>query len=274
MGRDSEVEKVEKFDIFKLLRTTFEPQLIALGLSSEQIERQTREELEQSLERVNEAIQHPDSFGTLGLSRSSVAGWYVAARASDANVQEVNILPLLLERKKLILERLKSLRIKEEILEAQNITKKTDTEDFQEDGKHRIEKRIADLKKQQDQLKENAEAQKEEELKAKVALVELQTEQTRAEIEMKKAKARSEIWQSFLVRESVATIVGGCLLLLITVTLLIAMFFRIPIPDIVNNSFLVILGYFFGQATSSILTGAKTKDSRNGQTKDDASHES
>ncbi len=101
--------KVEKFDIFKIIRTVFEPQLIALGLSSEQIERQTREELEQSLERVNEAIHHPDSFGTLRLAADSMGGWYIAKGASDANVQEVNILPLLLERKKLILERLKSL---------------------------------------------------------------------------------------------------------------------------------------------------------------------
>jgi hypothetical protein len=264
------IAKADRFDIFRMIRTIFEPQLIALGLSSEQIERQEREELEQSLERVNESIRHPNSFGTLRLAADSEGGWYVAKGASDANIQEVNILPLLLERKKLILERLKSTRINEEILEAQNIVKNSDAAEISEEEKHQREKLIADLKKEQGQLKENAEAQKEEELKAKLALADLQV---RAEIEMKKAKARSEIWQSFLVRESVATIVGGCLLILITVVLLIAIFFKLTAPDIINNSFLVILGYFFGQAANSILPDAKTKGGRSSQ-KDEASHES
>ena len=97
--------------------------------------------------------------------------------------------------------------------------------------------------------------------------------QARAEIDIKRAKNRSEIWQSWLARESVASIIGGVLLVLITIILLIAMFFKLTIPDIISNSFLVILGYFFGQATSSVLPGAKTKADEGGQ-EDDTSHKS
>jgi hypothetical protein len=89
--------------------------------------------------------------------------------------------------------------------------------------------------------------------------------QARAEIEMKKSKARSETLQSFLARESVATIVGGFLLILIALVLLIAMFFKLTAPEIINNSFLVILGYFFGQATSNVLSHAKVKEGGSGQ---------
>lgn len=133
-----------------------------------------------------------------------------------------------------------------------------------EDGKLRPEVREAQLKERQAQLKANAEAAAKEELKAKLALVELQA---RAEIDMKKSKVRTEMWQSFLARESVATIVGGFLLILITVVLFIAMFFKLATSDVITNSFLIILGYFFGQATSRALPRMKDDgDSQRGDT--------
>jgi septal ring factor EnvC (AmiA/AmiB activator) len=61
---------------------------------------------------------------------------------------------------------------------------------------------------------------------------------------------RLQAWQSFLQRESVATIVGSLLLFVIAVSLLIAMFRGVATSEIINNSFLVILGYFFGQTVS------------------------
>lgn len=264
-------ERAEQFDILKVMKTFFEPQLIALGLSSDQIgRRQTKDELEQSLERVNEAIQHPSSFGTLRLKMTADRGWTIGRTNFDSNVEEVNILPLLLERKKLILDHLRNLRINEEFSEVQNATKSPEQKGLAEEEGHQLKELEANLKKQQDQLRESAEAQKLEELKANLALADLQA---RAEIDMKKAKARSEIWQLWLARESVASIVGGSLLVLITIILLIAMFFKLAIPEIISNSFLVILGYFFGQATSSVLARAKTKVDESSQ-ENDASHKS
>ncbi len=61
---------------------------------------------------------------------------------------------------------------------------------------------------------------------------------------------RSKIWLSFLERESVATILGGVLLIVITLAQIGAMLFKIAPSDTLNNTFLVVLGYFFGQSTS------------------------
>jgi uncharacterized membrane protein YfcA len=55
---------------------------------------------------------------------------------------------------------------------------------------------------------------------------------------------------SFLERESVATILGGVLLIVITLAQIGAMLFKIAPSDTLNNTFLVVLGYFFGQSTS------------------------
>jgi len=99
----AKLERPEQLDLLGIMRLFFEPQLIALGLSKDQIGSQTAEELKQSLERVNDAIQNPNSFGKLRLRMTAEAGWVIAKADSDSNVEEVNILPLLLERKKLIL---------------------------------------------------------------------------------------------------------------------------------------------------------------------------
>ena len=61
---------------------------------------------------------------------------------------------------------------------------------------------------------------------------------------------RSKVWLSFLERESAATIIGSVLIIIITVAQIIAVFHSIPPSDILNNAFLLILGYFFGQTTN------------------------
>src|ERR1044072_1514744 len=99
MGRLENVTKAARIDVLETARIFFEPQLIAIGLSKDQIEKQTREELEQSLERVNEAINHPDAFGILRLKATAEAGLIITTAQSESTV-EISILPLLLERKR------------------------------------------------------------------------------------------------------------------------------------------------------------------------------
>lgn len=95
----------------------FEMQLQKLQLGEKHINDQTLEELERSLERINEAIQNPSAFGTIKLSVTADAGMIIAMAKSESHF-EIGILPLLLERKKLILERLDSLKenVREQIL--------------------------------------------------------------------------------------------------------------------------------------------------------------
>jgi hypothetical protein len=75
-------------------------------------------------------------------------------------------------------------------------------------------------------------------------------EAKRFDIEIKRFKERSRVYRSFLERESVATIIGALLLLILGATHIIAMFTGTATSDILNNSFLIILGYFFGQTVS------------------------
>jgi hypothetical protein len=95
-------------------RNYFEPKLRALNLGIDQIEQQTLEELETSLDRVNDAMTHPDQFGTLKLGLSVDSGILLAKATSDYLV-EVGILPTLLERKALILDRIKLLQPQEQM---------------------------------------------------------------------------------------------------------------------------------------------------------------
>jgi uncharacterized membrane protein len=67
------------------------------------------------------------------------------------------------------------------------------------------------------------------------------------DVELKERK--SAIYRSWLERESVASIVGAFLLLMLGISLVVAMFVGTAATEIVTSSFLLVLGYFFGQAT-------------------------
>ncbi|MEU0134902.1 hypothetical protein ABZ172_12880 [Streptomyces sp. NPDC006296] len=50
-----------------------------------------------------------------------------------------------------------------------------------------------------------------------------------------------------LARESVATLVGSLLLVGLATVITVAMFLNVQVTEILTNSFLIVLGYFFGQ---------------------------
>ncbi|MFD8509830.1 hypothetical protein ACFV27_01590 [Streptomyces antimycoticus] len=88
----------------------FEPSLKKLGLTVEQIRGQSLEQLEVSLETVNDALRHPDSFGLMKVTANARAGAVVLAAATTEAHLEVGIVPILLERKGLILSCIKALQ--------------------------------------------------------------------------------------------------------------------------------------------------------------------
>ena len=80
-------------------------------------------------------------------------------------------------------------------------------------------------------------------------------EEIRAQMEHAKLSAdlferRSKVWLGILGRESVATIVGAVLLLILVFTEVVALLVGKDVPEILDNSLLIILGYFFGQTAS------------------------
>ncbi len=110
MGRSSDTP----FNLTQQLRERtsllYKTQLESINLGKKQIQSQSLEELQDSLERLNNALEHPDSFGILKLNASASAGLYITK--SSESLIEIGILPLLLERKNLITERLRELKSK------------------------------------------------------------------------------------------------------------------------------------------------------------------
>ena len=68
----------EKFQ--SQLNEFFRSQLLKLGLTEEQIEGQSKHELESSLNMVNDAIKRPDAFGVLELRFLQPPGWWSLLR--------------------------------------------------------------------------------------------------------------------------------------------------------------------------------------------------
>src|SRR4051794_6917336 len=86
----------------------FEPQMRALGLSIEQIDAQTPDELRESLRRADEAIANAAGYDTLSIKMTADSSALIAKVRSDAHFT-FSIVPFLLERKRLILTRIREL---------------------------------------------------------------------------------------------------------------------------------------------------------------------
>ncbi|MFD9128347.1 hypothetical protein [Kitasatospora sp. NPDC059571] len=100
MGRSPD-ERTATFqrELEQLAKDLFDPQLDALGLSLDQIEAQSLDELETSLDRISDAIAHPEAFGTFNVMMTA-EGRLVIARAGSKAPLTVGALPVLLQRKK------------------------------------------------------------------------------------------------------------------------------------------------------------------------------
>lgn len=100
------------------------------------------------------------------------------------------------------------------------------------------------------------------------AIIDVALERQRSKIKLdaeeRRTKTRARFWGQFLARESVATLAGSILLVIITIALLVAMFIRTIEPKIIENGFLVLLPYFFGQTISRarLPEGKKEEENR------------
>ena len=219
-------------------REKFEPQLETLHLTENQINQQNLTELEGSLQHIDDTIKAPESFGTLKLTMTGTG--IKIADSQNKNAFEVDIIPLLLERKKLILERIRELKAKEQIVGLRDLAGKS----LDNEIRTKIESAINEFKKQSE-----ASYMQSQEVDAKLQ-EEKSSEQQKARLSMEMAERKAEIWHKFLEKESVATLVGATILLLLTVIMVIAMFNELKTTEILNNAFMIILGFFFGQAAS------------------------
>jgi hypothetical protein len=88
----------------------FDSQLERLNLGKTQIDDQNIQLLEDSLTRIDDALRNPESFGVLRQSLTASGGIAFLANGTAEAVIQIGIVPILLERKTLVIERLRLLR--------------------------------------------------------------------------------------------------------------------------------------------------------------------
>jgi hypothetical protein len=225
----------------QLIRTNFEPQLTNLGLSVEQIERQNLDELNQSLNKVNDAISHPENFGTLTLEAGGGVGFFGLNLSEKAHI-EIGILPLLLERKSLIFNRINSLAGERKIASLNDLVATVADPEL----RAKIESELSVIADQSRRVAEQesvvAQAQADQ-----IAKRDQELRRLSAELWERKLRA----WTGFFAKESMATYVGAFLLIVLTFVQVAAMFLGATYKsEIISNAFLLLLGYFFGQSVS------------------------
>lgn len=110
MGIAPENERPDPYERFKeQAERFFEAQLERLNLGVAQIQTQDIVALEDSLVRVDDALRSPDSFGVLKMSVTASGPILIVKSNTEAHLQ-IGVLPVLLERKTLIISRLRELR--------------------------------------------------------------------------------------------------------------------------------------------------------------------
>jgi len=210
-----------------------EAAMLNANLSADQISQQSHSELENSLDKINNAIELANK------------------RISDSPLL-LQLLPILLERKNLIVDRIREIEKEEEI-------KRIVSQAEQASGvqlKEQLEKLLKVNEKWQGILSEN----EQERIKAQEELDKQTQEIARKREEREAFKEKWAIWKSLIEREPVSTIVGAILLIIITIAQIAASFTHITTNQILDNGFLVILGYFFGQTIAKASSRGKDKD--------------
>ena len=148
---------------------------------------------------------------------------------------------ILIGRKRLILDRIQELSSYEKIGSIQDLVEKISDNNLKS------------------KLSDELSALREVSKKYQKEVSDITTRETEAKIKLEQHRIdglerKSKIWLSFLQRESAASIIGGIVLLMLTVALIGGMIFGAE-SQILSNGFLVILGYFFGQSSSKNKDG-------------------
>jgi hypothetical protein len=199
----------------------YEPQLVDAGIGRDQIKGQSMPELERSLERIDSYLAHPVSLGVLKIKASAFG---TAVVSTDPQF-ELGPQPLLLERKRAILKRMRA-------------------EHEQQGGD------TASLQTQIDAVEQQREQASQQQY---VELGQLAAALT---------TARGQFWRSMLERESIPTLVIAVLLLVFGLVMAIAMLFGVLISPIISSVFLLLLGYFVGQSVALSLRFGKAAQNK------------
>ncbi|NER81180.1 MAG: hypothetical protein F6K42_16755 [Leptolyngbya sp. SIO1D8] len=202
-------------------------QLRHVGLSVESIEKQDTESLENSLKRVEELLNYPDSLTLLRIQYSRYLGYYFSQDGVLISFDTV-IRPILQNRKTLITGRLEALSLgngiqslRESIGDVDNISLADQLRGLKEHSQS-LEGQLIESSKEQDHLSIQMERER-------LALFE----------------GRFKLFLLLLEKDLAASLIGTLFIIIAPVMMMIH---GGDIPVLKQCLFLV-FGYFFGQAT-------------------------
>lgn len=236
----------EQQDSIENIKKVFDAQLEKLNLTESQILSQNLTKLKESLSRVDQALAHPESYGELAVRYSPDAGASIPNATSEYH-HTIGVLPILLERKKLIIDRIKELSTEQKFGSLQELVAQIDDGEI----KRQLADELISLQTESAVLKKES-----ADLASRETAEKLKFERELAALKLERFERRSKVWLTFLQRESIASIVGSIVLLLLTLTLIIGSFTSAKESEILSNGFLVILGYFFGQSSTKVTEKA------------------
>jgi hypothetical protein len=241
MGVDDELSDVEGQGE-ELIREYFDRKLRPLGLAEDQIEAQSPDELHKSLAEVDNAISRPELFGKLKLQISPSGELIAVTKRKDAHI-EIGILPLLLERKSLILSRTRTLIGKQKVSKLKELL-----------GSIADPQLRANLESEVSSFEDQSANLTEQENKVSRA----QAEQALAKRSVKLLERKLRAWTDFFNKESVAIYVGAFLVVILTFVQVAAMFANYH-SETINSAFLLLLGYFFSQGVALATSGQRNQ---------------
>jgi Fe2+ transport system protein B len=224
----------------EIARKYFDTILKPLGLTENQILEKDLPELKKSLTSINDLIDKHQSFPSIKLKMTSSARIVITTASQEAHF-EIGILPVLLERKKLIIERLRSFESKQAIKSIKDLIDQVQDPDL----KLKLDKELGELNSKSQELREEAKKLEKLQMDEKIT-----AEERVLKMQLALSENKKEYLKMFLEKQSMATIVGAILLILITLSLIIGVLFQGQPTDMLNNALLVLLGYFFGQAVN------------------------
>jgi hypothetical protein len=205
-------------------------QLMALGLSKDQISKQSLKELTNSLSRIDGYIDCPNSF-------FKAVG---KGNASSEKEFRHNVLPILLEHRLLVLDSMNDLVSSCKLMNLKRLTKRISDQNI----KFSIEKVLNDLQKKDSIFR------KEHRKLVKLRL-DLYSELQRFPLLLQElTSSRKQPSHKIDNQESITILVAGIMLILMISSIAVAPFMNVQIPSILRTTFLIILGFFFGRSIS------------------------
>ncbi|MCH7583392.1 MAG: hypothetical protein IIC72_12270 [Acidobacteria bacterium] len=261
--------------------TRWESALDGMKLSEADIDAQARssDDLAASLTRLDQLLEDPSLLPSLWLDMSTDApAIFVDEESAPDQASKVTPENMLAGRQSQILRLLKraNKNAKDDLLSRKKNEESLGIEEMQQidgelkrldDDAERLEKDRNEANALSDQRRLNRELEIQRlqaEIEENKSRFDLEREETRAELKLVAEKTRAQIknrrWQTLLGRDSIAAIVGGLILIGFATAAIVAMFTDTEMTDVVQNSFLLILGYFFGAAVARRPGGASDQD--------------